>query len=329
MRTAYDILSVPRSSSEETIKAGFHRAAKGCHPDLNADDPAADYKLRQVIDAYQILKCPEQRAAYDLALNLRDAFNAMVKDTEFIADRNQRPALARSFATASVGLASGSVLALTVWLSVPPSPSHKQVAAAPAAPLASLAMEWERVEASGDPKAIWAFAVRNPNATQSTLAHSKLLEMIETVEDVSLLNVFRLVASREVAEGARERLVRLGALTTKEGSAPFANSNASAQDVIDGGEEPAVQESLEVTTKVAIREEPAAQEPGVTTAVAVRDEPASHELKAGTKRAVDQPVVRKLARAHAAAVKGIAKGHDPARAVTAENRSSALFGVGF
>jgi hypothetical protein len=149
------------------------------------------------------------------------------------------------------------------------------------------------------------------------------MEMIERVEDVSLLNVFRLVASEAVAQRARERLVRL--------RAPSANSNASAHEVTDvvDREAPAVQESVEVTTKVAVREEPAVQEPGVTTAVAVREEPASHELKAGTKRAVDQPVVRKLARAHATAVKRLAKGDDPVRPVTAENRSSALFGVGF
>jgi curved DNA-binding protein CbpA len=352
MRTPYDILGVPRSASEETIKAAFNRAAKACHPDLNPDVP--EEKLRQVIDACHILKCPKQRAAYDLALNLRDAFNALEdtddapKDTDFIAERNHRRALARRFANAAfVGLASSGALALTVWLSVSPSPSHKQVAAAPAAPLASLAMEWERVEASGDPKAIWAFAVRNPNAPQSTLARSRLMEMIETVEDVSLLKVFQLVASHEVAERARERLVRLGASTTKEGSAPSANPTASAHQVTDvvGREEPAVQEPG-VTTGVAVREEPAVQEPGVTigvavredptvqepgvtTAVVVREEPASHELKAGTKRAVDQPVVRKLTRAHATAVKRLAKGHDPVRPVTAENRSSALFGVGF
>ena len=315
MRTHHDILGVPRIASEETIKAAFYRAAKACHPDLNADDPTAGEKLRQVNDAYRVLKCPRQRAAYDLALNLRDAYNAL-KNTDVIAE-NHRRALGRRFANAAfVGLASSGVLALTVWLSVSPSPSHKQVAAAPAA---SLAMEWERVRASGDPEAIWAFAVGNPNAPQSTLAHSKLLEMIETVEDVSLLNVFQLAASPEIAERARERLVRLAALTIKEGSAPSANSNISAHEVTDvvGREEPSVQESVEVTTKVAVREKPAAHEPGVTTAVAIREEPASHELKAGTKRAVDQPVVRKLTRAHATSVKRLPKGHDPVRPVTA------------
>ena len=277
MRTPYDILGVSRRASEETIKAAFHRAAKAYHPDLNAGDPTAEQKLKQVIAAYHVLKCPEQRAACDLQLT------------------NHRRALARRCANAAlVGLASGSVVALAVWLSV--SPSHKQVAAAPSASLAmSLAMEWERVEASHDPKAIWAFAVRNPQAPQSELARSRLVELIETVEDVSLLNVFRLVASEAVAERARERLVRLGALTTKEDVAAAANSEASATIDVIGREEPAVQEPVSVTAKVAVheepaehepvgvttavREEPAVQAPGaVSTAVAVREESASHEL---------------------------------------------------
>jgi DnaJ-like protein len=315
MHTAYDILGVPRSAGEETIKTAFHRAAKAYHPDLNAGDPTAEPKLRQVLAAYQVLKCPEQRAAYDLQL------------------RNYRRALARRFASAAfVGLASGGVVALAVYLSV--SPSHKQVASAPAA---SLAMQWERVEASGDPKAIWAFAVRNPEAPQSELARSRLMEMIETADDVSLLNVLRLVASHAVAERAHERLVRLGALATKEDVVPSANPGALASVAIEvvAREEPAVQEPVRVTAKVAVREVPAVQHPeGVTTqVVAIREEPASLDLKADTKRALDreEPAARKRARIPATALKDLAKGHDPVRPVTAENRSpsSAMFGVGF
>jgi hypothetical protein len=314
MRTSYDILGVPRSASEEAIKAAFHRAAKAYHPDLNAGDPTAEQKLRQVLAAYHILKCPEQRAAYDLQL------------------RNYRHALARRFASAAfVGLASGSVVALAVYLSV--SPPHKQVASAPAA---SLAMEWQRVEASGDPKAIWAFAVRNPEAPQSELARSRLVEMIETADDVPLLNVLRLVASHAVAERAHERLVRLGALATKEDVAPSSSTDALASGAIEvvGREEPAVQEPVSVTAKVAVPEQPAVQRPEAVTTevVAVREEPASHQLKGEMKRALDreEPAGRKRTRMPATA-QHPAKGHDPVRPVTAENRStsSPMFGVGF
>jgi len=308
MRTPYDILGVSRRASEETIKTAFHRAAKAYHPDLNASDPAAEQKLRQVIAAYHVLKCPEQRAAVDLQL------------------RNHHRALARRCASAAlVGLASGSVVALAVWLSV--SPSHKQVASAPAASSA-MSMEWERVEASGDPKAIWAFAVRNPGAPQSELARSRLIELIETADDVPLLNVLRLVASHAVAERARDRLMQLGALATKEDIAPASNPDSSNSIEVVGREEPAVQEPVGVTT--AAREEPALQAPeAVTTAMAVREEP--HELKADAKSAPDREEARKPTRMPATALKRPAKDHDPVRPVTAENRSpsAAMFGVGF
>jgi DnaJ domain len=324
MRTAYDTLGVPRRSGEEAIKVAFHRAAKACHPDLNAHDPSAEQKLRQVVDAYHILKCPEQRAAYDLQLS------------------SHRRAIARRVAaSAVVGLASGGVVALAVWLSV--SLSNSQVASAPAA---SLAMEWERIEASGDPKAIWAFAVRNPRAPQSALARSRLMDMIDTVDDVSLLNVLRLVASHAVAERAHERLVQLGALTPKENIASSSHSDASETIGVAGHERPVVEEPVSVTAKAAVHEEPAVQEPVVTTttvreepavrapdtattAIAVREEPAFHELKADTKQALEEPAARKLTRTPRAPMKRLARDHDPARPVTAENRSSALFGVGF
>jgi curved DNA-binding protein CbpA len=314
MRTPYDILGVPRSASEETIKTAFHRAAKAHHPDLNAGDPTAEQKLRQVLAAYHILKGPEERAAYDLQL------------------RNHRRTVARRFAGASLaGLASGGVVALAVYLSV--SPSHKQVASAPAA---SLAMEWERVEASRDPKAIWAFAVRNPQAPQSELARSRLIELIETADDVPMLNVLRLVASHAVAERARERLVRLGALATKEDIVASSSSDVLASVAIEvvGREEPAEQEPVRVTAKVAVREEPAVQHPErvTTQVVAVRQEPALHELKGEMKRALDreEPAARKHTRMPGTAPRDLAKGHDAVRSVAAENRSSGpMFGVGF
>jgi hypothetical protein len=330
MNTPYEILGVPQSASEETIKAAFHRAAKAYHPDLNAGDPDAEQKLRQVLAAYDILKCPQRRAAYDGQL------------------RDHRRAIARRIAASGgLGLASGGVVALAVWLSV--SLSHQRVASTPAAPPASLAMEWAHVEASGDPKAIWAFAVRNPDAPQSALARSRLMEMIDTVEDVPLLNVLRLVASHAVAERARERLVHLGALTTKE-EAPPLHSNGLASRATEVVDHEAVQEPVRVpvqepamTATVAVREDPAVQVPQeVRSKVAVREQPAlqqpeedatqdaTHEATHALGR--EEPA-RKRTRLQATPVKRLAKGrdpgHDPVRPVTAENRSPALFGVGF
>ena len=71
MKTAYDVLGVPRNASNEKIGTAFRKAAKACHPDLNAGDPTAELQIRQVIIAYEILKTPHKRAAYDRYLRER------------------------------------------------------------------------------------------------------------------------------------------------------------------------------------------------------------------------------------------------------------------
>jgi hypothetical protein len=65
MRTAYDVLGVPRNASNETIRTAFRKAAKACHPDLNVGNPTAELQIRVVITAYEMLKNPRKRAAYD------------------------------------------------------------------------------------------------------------------------------------------------------------------------------------------------------------------------------------------------------------------------
>jgi len=254
MKTPYDILSVRRNASDETIRAAFRKAAKACHPDLNPRDRTAQQRLIQVIAAYSILKSPPHRAAYDQYL------------------RQRRRERARRFAVDGVAaLVGASVTSLAVWLWVSPSntreaskqtphvaaamdseSANKQMAraddpgmhqdddggaAAPNGPLSAylawqlqqsagslqpaagsperpalLAKEWEQVEASGDPRAIWAFAVRNPDTPESVLAQSKLVALIDAAEDVALLQVLRLVATDAVAERAQQRLNQLSAL---------------------------------------------------------------------------------------------------------------------
>src|SRR5262245_8593284 len=71
MKTAYDVLGVPRHADDEAIRAAYRRAAKVHHPDLNAGDKIAEQSFRQIAAAYQVLKDPEQRDAYDLSLRNR------------------------------------------------------------------------------------------------------------------------------------------------------------------------------------------------------------------------------------------------------------------
>ena len=110
---------------------------------------------------------------------------------------------------------------------------------------APLAKEWEHVQASGDPKAIWAFAVRHPDAPESVLARSKLVALIDTAEDVSLLQFLRLVATDAIAERAWQRLNQLSALAVTKGDS-VASGAPSAN--------PPLQAALGETIKPAIGE---------------------------------------------------------------------------
>ena len=112
MQTAYDVLGVPRKASPERIRTAFCKAAKGCHPDLNAGDPTADLQIRQIITAYEILKIPHRRAAYDQHL------------------RERRRERARHCAMAAVvSLLRCSIVALAISLSA--SQSNTQAVSAP------------------------------------------------------------------------------------------------------------------------------------------------------------------------------------------------------
>jgi curved DNA-binding protein CbpA len=94
-----DVLGVSRNASNERIGTAFRKAAKACHPDLNAGDPTAELQIRQVIIAYEILKTPHKRPAYDRYL------------------RERRRERTRPFAMAAVSiLLPGSIVAVAVSL---------------------------------------------------------------------------------------------------------------------------------------------------------------------------------------------------------------------
>jgi curved DNA-binding protein CbpA len=238
----YDILGVPQNANDAAIKTAFHRTAKACHPDLNADDPTAEQRLRQAVAAYEVLKNPQQRAALDLHLK---------------AYRRKR---AQRFAVpALAGLASAGAVAFGVWLSV--SPSHTQIASS--LQQVSLATEWEQIAASGDPKAIWAFAVRNSGSPESELAHSKLIGLIDATVDIPTLQVLRLVAADAIAERARERLLHLKAWASAKPNTVVSAAPAPERSAIKEAkpEESLAQAAEDRTIKEAKREEPSLQVP--------------------------------------------------------------------
>ena len=64
-RDFYEVLGVSRQADEKQLKSAFRRLAKKYHPDANRDDPAAEKNFKEVSEAYDILKDPQSRAAYD------------------------------------------------------------------------------------------------------------------------------------------------------------------------------------------------------------------------------------------------------------------------
>jgi hypothetical protein len=64
--------------------------------------------------------------------------------------------------------------------------------------------------------AIWSFALRNPNAPESRLAWSKLLELTDATEDLFLLQVLHIGAPDAISKRAQQRLIQLGALAATQ-----------------------------------------------------------------------------------------------------------------
>jgi molecular chaperone DnaJ len=64
-RCYYESLSIERSASDGDIKAAFRKQAMVCHPDRNPDDKDAEHRFKEINEAYEVLKDPDKRAAYD------------------------------------------------------------------------------------------------------------------------------------------------------------------------------------------------------------------------------------------------------------------------
>jgi curved DNA-binding protein len=60
----YAALGVPRTASSEEIKKAYRKLAHKYHPDVSKD-PAGEEKFKEIAEAYEALRSPEKRAAYD------------------------------------------------------------------------------------------------------------------------------------------------------------------------------------------------------------------------------------------------------------------------
>jgi curved DNA-binding protein len=60
----YQIMGVPRDASQEDIKRAYRKLARKYHPDVSKEAKAEE-KFKDLGEAYEVLKDPEKRAAYD------------------------------------------------------------------------------------------------------------------------------------------------------------------------------------------------------------------------------------------------------------------------
>ncbi len=60
----YETLSIDRSASDDEIKRAYRRMARKYHPDVSKEADA-DVRFKEMKEAYEVLKDPKKRAAYD------------------------------------------------------------------------------------------------------------------------------------------------------------------------------------------------------------------------------------------------------------------------
>lgn len=64
-KNPYEVLGVARDASDADIKKAYHKLVLKYHPDKNQGDKTAEEKFKEVNNAFDILRDPQKRAAYD------------------------------------------------------------------------------------------------------------------------------------------------------------------------------------------------------------------------------------------------------------------------
>lgn len=64
-RDYYEVLGVQKGADEKELKSAFRKLAKQFHPDASPGDKTAEHKFKEINEAYDVLKDPQKKAAYD------------------------------------------------------------------------------------------------------------------------------------------------------------------------------------------------------------------------------------------------------------------------
>jgi molecular chaperone DnaJ len=64
-RDYYETLGVAKGADEKALKSAYRNMAKKFHPDANPGNTEAEAKFKEINEAYDVLKDPQKKAAYD------------------------------------------------------------------------------------------------------------------------------------------------------------------------------------------------------------------------------------------------------------------------
>lgn len=65
MASPYDVLGVPKTASDDVIRAAYRKLAKANHPDLNPGNKEAEARFKDISAAYAIVGDADKRKRYD------------------------------------------------------------------------------------------------------------------------------------------------------------------------------------------------------------------------------------------------------------------------